>query len=35
MLTYLVLLLQIITQPLTRDGADLKTQGEDGKDGKS
>lgn len=31
MLIYAVLLLQIVTQPLTRDKADLKTQGEDGK----
>lgn len=31
MLIYVVLLLQIVTQPLTRDRADLKTQGEDGK----
>lgn len=28
---YVVLLLQIVTQPLTRDKADLKIQGKDGK----
>lgn len=31
MLIYVVLLLQVVAQPLTRDKADLRTQGEDGK----